>query len=389
MNKIIISLTSYPARINIVDQVVLSLFKQTERADEIVLWLSTLEFPNTYKDLPECLSNLLGKKGFRIEWVNDNLKSHKKYFYALQDSEDIVITVDDDMIYSNQMVSTLMDSYRKHPYAISARNIHIITKTNEEIAPYLSWVAETNEYIGQERMDLCAIGVNGILYPPKCSNANWFDISSIKKYAENQDDLWLKFNQIVDNIPVVYTGLEGEDRVIEEAPGEPLCFKNAYGGANDVSINELTHILREKHQKLYQDWFDSLMTTEGFWSARREIYCSQLRDIIGSRTGKPVYICGAGKYAHILYDFIGSCGMQGHVTAFLVTERGENVYKDKMILKTIRDLEEGEEFIVLCGVSELYREEMKDALKKCRLYEWVEVDLMGIERVLKWEGGKQ
>lgn len=383
MNKIIISLTSYPARISIVDQVIESLFEQTEQADEIVLWLSSLEFPNKYKDLPEKLNNLVGKNGFRIEWINENIRSHKKYFYVLQNSEDIIITVDDDTIYSNRMVSTLMDSYRKHPHAVSARNIHIITKSDGGITPYLSWLGEVEEYIGQERMDLCAIGVNGILYPPKCSRQNWFDISSIRKYAEDQDDLWLKFNEIIDNVPVVYTGLEGEDRAIEGAPGEPLCFKNSYGGANDDSISRLTDILKKNHKKIYQKWFENLMTMEEFWAVRREIYCSQLRDIIGCQ--KPLYICGAGKYAHILYDFIKSCGMQKYVTAYLVTEVGENTYKDETTIKRISELQGTEEFIVLCGVSEYYREEMKESFTIYGLHEWVDMDLKGIERLLKWE----
>lgn len=386
MNQIIISLTSYPARIQIVAQVIESLFKQTEQADEIILWLSMLEFPDKHKDLPEYLNDLIGKNGFRIEWVNENLKSHKKYFYALQDSEDIVITVDDDVIYSDRMVSTLMDSYRKHPTAVSARNVHIITKKNEKIAPYLSWSGDVKEYIGQERMDLCAIGVNGILYPPRCSRQNWFDIPSIRKCAEDQDDLWLKFQEIIDNVPIVYTGLGGNDRLlIKEAPGEPLWLKNSYLGANDKAVNKLTNILMKDNQQVYRKWFESLMTIEGFWAARREIYFSQLRNMIGDQTGKTLYICGAGKYAHILYDFIKSCRMQGYITAFLVTERGRNTYKDEVALKRIEDLKEDEAFIVLCGVSEYYREEMKGALKKYRLHEWIEMDLIGIEKLLKWE----
>lgn len=385
MNKIIISLTSYPDRINTVDQVIKSLFEQTEKADEIILWLSTMEFSNKYKDLPERLNDLAGVNGFRIEWVDENIKSHKKYFYALPDSESIIITVDDDMIYSKQMVRTLMDSYRQHPHAISARNIHIITRKDGKIAPYLLWFDGVEEYIGQERMDFCAIGVNGILYPPGCSSRDWFDSVAIGKYAEDQDDLWLKFNEIIHNVPVVYTGMGGEDRAVEGAAGEPLCFKNAYGGANDAAVSKLTDILMKNYQKLYQRWFDDLMNMQEYWAARRDFFCSQLKDVIGSRAEKSVYICGAGKYAHVLYDFIKSCGMQKQIVAFLVTENGENTYKDEVTLKRIRELNKSEECTILCGVSEYYREVMKKALTICQSYEWVEMDLIGIERLLKWE----
>lgn len=385
MNKIIISLTSYPARIHIVARVIKSLFEQTEQADEIVLWLSIIEFPNKNKDLPDRLNELVGKNGFRIEWVNENIKSHKKYFYVLQNSKDIVITVDDDMIYSNQMVSTLMDSYRRHPSAISARNIHVITKMNGEIAPYVSWMGKVNEYIDQERMDLCAIGASGILYPPECCSSDWFDLNRIEKYAENQDDLWLKFNEIISNIPIVYTGMRGEDTVIEEALSEALYYKNMLEGVNDDCINRLTGVLEKSHEKTYRRWFDGLMSIDEFRDARRDFFRAQLMEFIGRRNGKAVYICGAGKYAHILYDFIVSCELQMYITAFLVTDNGENRYKDKKELKRIGDLDESEAFIVLCGVSEYYREEMKEALANYRLHEWVELDLTGIEMLLEWE----
>ena len=73
MQQIIISLTSYPARINNLIHTIESLFRQKRQADEIVLWLSILEFPNKYNDLPKDLLCLIGKNGFHIEWVTENI----------------------------------------------------------------------------------------------------------------------------------------------------------------------------------------------------------------------------------------------------------------------------------------------------------------------------
>lgn len=53
MQKLLISFTSYPARIKTVYKVVESLWKQRQRADEIVLWLSTEDFPKQWDDLPK------------------------------------------------------------------------------------------------------------------------------------------------------------------------------------------------------------------------------------------------------------------------------------------------------------------------------------------------
>ena len=72
----------------------------------------------------------------------------------------------------------------------------------------MTWESAVTEYIGLEKMDLCAVGVNGILYPPGVAKKRWFNLSLIMENAENQDDLWLKFNEVIDGIPVVYTGLK-------------------------------------------------------------------------------------------------------------------------------------------------------------------------------------
>ena len=82
--RIIVSLTSYPPRINGVHKVVESLYRQSVKADEIVLYLSLEEFPEAEEELPATLRALIGKGGFRVAWVHGNLKSHKKYYYALQ-----------------------------------------------------------------------------------------------------------------------------------------------------------------------------------------------------------------------------------------------------------------------------------------------------------------
>ncbi len=386
MQKLVLSLTSYPARIHTVNQVIESLFKQKEQPDEIILWLSILEFPNRYNDIPEILKCLIGKNGFHIEWVNENIKSHKKYFYALQNKENITITIDDDMCYSNLMVSTLMDSYRKHPHAISARNVHIITKRNEKISPYLDWESDVIEYIGDERMDLCAIGVSGILYPPGCSNQNWFDICTIIQNAENQDDLWLKFNEIIDEIPVVYTGLGEKDQMIENLQGTALYLQNAQGGGNDISFSKLSNILKEKYEKIYYSWFKNLMTVEDFWTGKREVFTSKLKNAIDRCDKRNIYIAGAGKYAHILYRFIESCDMKKYISSFLITGDVEDKNnEDKMDIKLIEELKINEKFIVICGVGELYRVEFKETLKSFKFCEWIDIDLLGIERLLQWE----
>lgn len=386
MQKLLISFTSYPARIKTVYKVVESLWKQRQRADEIVLWLSTEDFPKQWDDLPKSLKSINGQNGFRVEWVNENLKSHKKYLYSLQNRDQIVITVDDDTYYDDMMVSTLMESYRKHPYAVSARNVHIITRQGEKLSPYEGWAQSATEFIGVERMDLCAIGVNGILYPPYCGNERWFNREQIKKFAPNQDDLWLKFHEIIDGIPTVYTGMEGQDQVIEGSQESALYTENGKGGANDSCILGLLDELKNNDRNIYEKWFSGLLQQSELIQLKRKYYELEFEKIFIAQIRKDLYVCGAGNYARLIIDFIESYRETNEIKAFLVTRRIENQEKSETIrIKEISELDQSVPCAVICGVGKNYRHEMKQSLNAYKLCEWIDVDVQGIARLFQME----
>ena len=93
--KFIVSLTSFPARI---DQIWISiecLLRQTVKPDALYLWLSKEQFAE--QELPKSLTDLQ-ERGLTVEFVDDDLKAHKKYYYAMQrHPEANIITVDDDL----------------------------------------------------------------------------------------------------------------------------------------------------------------------------------------------------------------------------------------------------------------------------------------------------
>ena len=54
--KIIVSLTTYPGRIDIVHKTIITLLQQTMKPDEVILWLAEEQFPD--KKLPKSLTEL-------------------------------------------------------------------------------------------------------------------------------------------------------------------------------------------------------------------------------------------------------------------------------------------------------------------------------------------
>lgn len=379
MEKVIITLTSYPGRISKVCKVIESLWKQQVRAEKIILYLSQDEFPERENNLPKELLNMLGQNGFSIQWVEGNLKSHKKYYYALQIYRDnIVITVDDDVIYAKTLVSDLLSGYKKYPKAVSARRTRIITRDGEYLAKYNNWDNYNGELGNTPRVDLCAIGVGGVLYPPACTSGRWFDQNSLTALAGNQDDLWLKYNEIVENIPVMYIKPTEDDIRIESLQDTALYMENG-AGANDISVSNLTGWIKVIDEEVYIEWFNKLIHRENFVSFKKDFYCKYAGKIFVKYADIPIYLYGAGRRAEKILRFLGDAQLRDRIEAVLVSDKkGNSEYLQEIVVKQIDEVEKNKLFAVIYGVGEKYTEEVNEVLRN---YNYVSLDL-NIQAVL-------
>lgn len=199
--KIIISLASYKSRYKTIIPTLKSLLWQEKKPDRIIVWLDE-DIPEN--KITEEMSELT-QYGIEYRYTKENMKSHKKYFYSMQEfPDDYIITVDDDLIYSRSLVSSLVRCSEKNPRCICARRVHrIIVGQEGNILPYKEWEYEsTSKRIPAH--DLCATGCGGVLYPPHVLPPETFDIELIQKYCLNADDIWLKCMELLNDIKVVW-----------------------------------------------------------------------------------------------------------------------------------------------------------------------------------------
>ena len=198
---IVVSLTSYPARFPTLHLCLKSLFNQTLQPDKIILYLDKNV---SFEQIPHKILKLQ-KKGLVIRNICEDIKPHKKYYYAMQEHPDsVIITADDDVIYTKDCVQSLFESYKKYPDCVSARRVHRITRhIDGSAAPYKHWQLESREQ-REPSLDLLAIGVGGVLYPPHIllNQKLTFNIENIKKICLNADDIWLKFTELSQGIRV-------------------------------------------------------------------------------------------------------------------------------------------------------------------------------------------
>lgn len=229
----IISLTSYPARYKTLHICLESLYKQDWPPNIIALYIFEKHTPLPDSVLQYC------QKGLQIRYVTEDLKPHNKYYYALQEfKDDILITVDDDMIYPPYLTRKLLDSFARFPRAVSAGRVHgIKLQPNGDPMPYLKWDWESSKY-EIPSYALMATGVGGVLYPPDCMPEEVFNKTAFMEYCPTQDDVWLKCMQLLKRTPVVLVRQPSQHPTgIPGVYTKGLFLENKLNGGTDQALH--------------------------------------------------------------------------------------------------------------------------------------------------------
>jgi hypothetical protein len=186
--QVIVSLTTYPQRINLVHHAINSILNQTMKADKVILWLEKEKFPNGLDDLPKSLLDLQ-QYGLTIEWC-DTLRSYCKLVPALAKyPEDIIITIDDDSYYENNLIEDLYNAYLKNPKNIYSRRVVRLALKDGEVKSftprqYLYKDDFNPTYLNQ------LIGMSGVLYPPHSLHKDVLNINLFKTLIPTHDDVY-------------------------------------------------------------------------------------------------------------------------------------------------------------------------------------------------------
>ena len=236
--ELIVSLTTYPARVKSVSRVVKSLLVQTKRPNRLLLYLAKEQFPLGEKSLPKELLGLQ-KDGLEIIFCDD-LKPHKKYFYSmLNNPEAVIVTADDDVIYKRDWLEKLWNSYKKFPNAISAmRARKVLFDDNGNLLPYKTYPLVEKDFCNIPRMDLIATGVGGVLYPPHLMDEDLFNKNNLKELSLYTDDLWLKVMEVLSDTPTVCLGIN-DANIISEVQDVALYKVNIEKDFNDINLRKI------------------------------------------------------------------------------------------------------------------------------------------------------
>lgn len=227
--QVVVSLTSFPARIDSVWIVVKTMLLQSYTPDKVILWLSKEQFPNK-NSIPENLKQLEGNI-FEIRYVEGDLRSHKKYFYAFSEfRDDIVITIDDDIYYSMHLIRDLLRLHKSYPGSVICNyGLYITYKPDGSLNPYNKWSRNNNGnkfFFGSG---------GGTLYEPKLLHPDTLNVNLFTKLTPLADDIWQNTMVRLSNVPIVVLSNHHVLSIIQKEDIR-LCDQNVTENMNDKQL---------------------------------------------------------------------------------------------------------------------------------------------------------
>lgn len=188
--RIIVSLTSFPAAIPYAVQAIRSVLNGSMLPDKVVLYLDTQKYPEGI--IPNELEKLKNESEiFEVRFDPAEIRSYKKLIPALRDfPNDIIVTIDDDILYHADLLRDLVNLHKYLPEAIIAHRVRRIQLN----APYKKWRKyKWYDFVFKRyHFDYHAMqtGVGGVLYPPNSLDESMLDPNLFMSMAPTNDDVW-------------------------------------------------------------------------------------------------------------------------------------------------------------------------------------------------------
>ena len=241
----VVSLTSYGRRVKtcVVYYTLISLLRQTVQPDRIILWLAESEWNDD--TIPNKL-RYLKKKGIEIYYCKD-IKSYKKLIPTLQKyPNETIITVDDDIIYSKDTLSTMLENHNIYKDDILCYVSRIPNSISGIPQGYRKWKECKG---GIEGMSIFPVGYGGTLYPANSLHEYVCDEKLFMSLCPMADDVWFWFCGIRKNTYKRCIEKKGHDLSFDSIyqffhKGSALTHTNNLQDKNDNQIIELFNFFK-------------------------------------------------------------------------------------------------------------------------------------------------
>lgn len=241
-SDVIVSLTSFPARINNVWQVVECMKRQSVRPLKIILWLSKEQF-STIDSIPQTLKSEEDDI-FEIRLVDGDIRSHKKYYYVSKEYPDShIFLIDDDIYYSSDILQKTLDTSKANPEALICNYGYKMKFSGEKkLRPYREWI---HKYGPSRDPNLFFGSGGGTLFKPSNMYKDLTDIKTAVSLCPLADDIWLNAMARLSNQEIILLK-NGNILPVYNENNVKLMSENLNSNQNDSQLaNVISYYLKK------------------------------------------------------------------------------------------------------------------------------------------------
>lgn len=240
-DDIIVSITSYGRRVetNVVYYTLVSILRQTRQPKRIILCLDKTKWSESTLP-PKILS--LKNKGVDFLFCDD-VRSYTKLVPALQKyNKSIIITLDDDIIYSRHTIENLFSAHEAYPKDICCfQALHMIC-TDGVPSQYRKWKEIKPPFRGKG--SVFPLGVGGVLYPPDSLHHDVVRSDLFLNLCPQADDIWFWFCGLRNKTNICVVEKQGRDISFDSLyqyfnKGTALTHSNRFENQNDMQFAEV------------------------------------------------------------------------------------------------------------------------------------------------------
>lgn len=241
--NVTVSLTSHSKRVGeFAPFAIYSIFHQTVLPNRIVLNINRDKWNE--ENLPELIKKL-EIAGLEVNLCED-VGPHTKLLPAMQKyPEDVIITIDDDIYYDNELVEELISTREISGIenVVVCRTALEITFENGKMLPYSQWKKAKLDSVAY----LSPFGWSGMLYSPHCFMDEVFNKKVYQSLCPKADDIWFTIMELIGDVPIEmvknthWTGKGEVDHANEYVAqnSDALHFQNVSNGGNDAQLAKL------------------------------------------------------------------------------------------------------------------------------------------------------
>ncbi len=204
-NKVVITLTTIPDRINLMKPTIISLLSQNVRVDEIAINIPYTSRKGNPYIIPNWLINTTNIKIYR---VGEDLGPITKIIPTLQREEENtrIIVVDDDIIHHTNNINTLVKMFEQHNgrYAFTNYGVRLTKKYEDMVNTPLK--DKIRAVFGSSIETNILRGFSGYIITPRMFPEQFYDLSSAPREAISVDDTYISGWLCYNNVKIYTTG---------------------------------------------------------------------------------------------------------------------------------------------------------------------------------------